>query len=100
MHLSMQRDLSNHGLMTHEDEYKHLPWPAQSADLNIIEPLWSFLERSIRNRYPPPASLPELSQYLHEEWYNIPLNTIQHLYESIPRRIQAVLHAKGGPTPY
>lgn len=84
----------------HEDEFKHLPWPAQSPDLNIIEPLWSFLERSIRNRYPPPASLPELSQYLHEEWYNIPLNTIQHLYESIPRRIQAVLHAKGGPTPY
>jgi transposase len=84
----------------HEDELEHLPWPAQSPDLNIIEQLWSNLELSIRNRYPPPASLTELSQYLHEEWYNNPLNTIQNLYDSIPRRIQAVLHAKGGPTPY
>ncbi|GFW45151.1 hypothetical protein TNCV_716531 [Trichonephila clavipes] len=44
MHPSMQRDSSNH-----EDEVKHLPWPAQSPDLNIIEPLWSIFERSIWN---------------------------------------------------
>ncbi|GFU46227.1 DDE_3 domain-containing protein [Trichonephila clavipes] len=69
----------------HENEVKHLP---QSTDLNIIELFWSVLERSMRNQYPPPASLPELSQYLHEEWYNISLNTIQYLYESIPMRIQ------------
>ncbi|GFV56050.1 DDE_3 domain-containing protein [Trichonephila clavipes] len=83
----------------HEDEVKHLPWSAQSPDLNIIEPLWSILERSIRNRYPLSVSLPELLQYLQEEWYNIPLNTIQHWYEWIPRRIQDILYAKGG-TPY
>ena len=45
----------------HEDEVKDLLWPAQSPDLNIIEPLWSILELSIRNRYPPSASLTELS---------------------------------------
>ncbi|GFU13518.1 DDE_3 domain-containing protein [Trichonephila clavipes] len=56
----------------------------------IIEPLWSILERSVLNRYPKPASLPELSQYLNEDWNSIPLNTVQYSYESIPRRIQAV----------
>jgi hypothetical protein len=24
----------------HEDELQHLPWPAQSPDLTIIEPIW------------------------------------------------------------
>ncbi|GFS79863.1 DDE_3 domain-containing protein [Trichonephila clavipes] len=59
-----------------KDEVKDLPWPPQLPDLNIIEPLWSILKRSIRNRYHLPASLPELSQHLNEEYYNIPLNTI------------------------
>jgi hypothetical protein len=45
---------------------------------------------------PPPTSLKQLQ----EEWYKIPLDSIQNLYESIPRRNAAVLRAKGGPTPY
>ncbi|GFX91849.1 DDE_3 domain-containing protein [Trichonephila clavipes] len=77
----------------------HLLWPAKSPELNMIEWLWPLLECSIWNRYPPQASLQELSQYLHKEWYNIPPNTIQHLYELIPRRIQPVLLSKCGPTP-
>ncbi|MBJ5686569.1 transposase [Salmonella enterica subsp. enterica serovar London] len=75
----------------HEDEVAHLPRPAQSPNLNIIEPLWAVLENRVRSRYPPPASV-KLEQFLLEEWYNIPLTTIQDLYASIPRRIQAVLN--------
>ncbi|GFT85819.1 hypothetical protein TNCV_4027531 [Trichonephila clavipes] len=41
----------------------------------VIKPLWSTLERSIRNRYPFLVSLPNLQQYLQEEMYNIPLST-------------------------
>jgi hypothetical protein len=44
----------------HEGELQHIPWPAQSADLNIIEPFWSVLETRVRNRFPIPKSLKQL----------------------------------------
>jgi hypothetical protein len=53
----------------------------------------------VRNRFPPPATLKQLENVLQEEWYKIPLETVQILYESIPRT-EAVLKAKGGATPY
>jgi hypothetical protein len=69
----------------HEGELQHLPWPAQSPDLNIIEPLSSGLETRVRNRFPPSTSLEQLD-ILQEEWYKIPLETLQDLYEPIFRR--------------
>jgi len=38
--------------------------------------------------------------HLIEEWDNIPLETIQKLYDSIPRRIEVILKANGGPISY
>jgi len=70
----------------HEDALQHLLHLAQLHDSNIIEPLWSVLESRVRSRFPP-LSLKQLE----EEQYSIPLETIQNLHESIPRRIQAVL---------
>ena len=84
----------------HEDVLKHFPWPAQSPGLNIIEPLWSVLDSGVRSRFPSPSYLEQLEDVLHVEWYSILLETIQNLYESIQRRIQTVLQADGGPTPY
>jgi len=74
----------------HEDTFQHLPWPAQSPNLNIIEPLWSVLESMLKSRFPPPSFLKQLEVLLHEVWSNIPLETIQNLHESIPRSTEAV----------
>jgi hypothetical protein len=68
--------------------------------LNIIEPLWSVLETRVRNRFLPPISLKQLEDVLQEAWYKVSQETVKNLYESIPRRITAVLKAKGGPTLY
>jgi hypothetical protein len=51
-------------------------------------------------RFPPPSSVKQLEDVFCEEWYSIPLETIQNLYESVPNSIQAVLQANVGPTPY
>jgi hypothetical protein len=52
----------------------------------------------MRTRFPPPTSLKQLEDVHQEEWYKIPPETVQNLYESIPRRTAAVLKAKSGPT--
>jgi hypothetical protein len=52
------------------------PWAVQSPDLNIIEPLWSVLE----TRFPLQTSLKRFEDVLQEEWYRIPLETLQNLY--------------------
>jgi hypothetical protein len=54
----------------------------------------------VRNVFPPSTSLKLLDDVLQAEWYKIQLEIVQNLYESIPRRIAAVLKAEGGPRPY
>ncbi|QRW20438.1 Transposable element Tcb2 transposase [Rhizoctonia solani] len=77
-----------------------LPWPAQSPDMNIIENVWSYLDRKVHSRNPPPCNTTELWEALHEEWECIDQGFITKLYESMPNRIDALLSAKGGNTPY
>jgi hypothetical protein len=47
----------------------------------------------VRNRFPPPISVKQLEDVLQEEWYKIPLETVQNLYKVIPRT-DAILKAK------
>ena len=78
---------------------KSLPWPAYSPDLNPIENLWSIMETNLRSRNPP-ASLKELREALRTEWNSISQEVLRNLIESMPRRVKAVIEAKGGPTRY
>lgn len=77
-----------------------LPWPAQSADLNPIEHVWDILKVQIGRRETRPTSIHELWNVVLEEWELIPTAMIQTLYESMPRRVEAVLKARGGNTKY
>ena len=79
---------------------EELDWPAQRPDLNPIEQLWDELERQLRARPDRPTSVPDLTNALVAEWKQVPAAMYQHLVESFPRRVEAVIEAKGGPTPY
>ncbi|KAK3553746.1 hypothetical protein QTP70_007607 [Hemibagrus guttatus] len=79
---------------------EELARPAQSPDLNPIEHLWDELERRLRARPSCPTSAPDLTNVLLEERSNIPINTLLNLVESLPKRVEAVIAAKGGTTPY
>ena len=75
-----------------------LPWPSYSPDINPIEHLWDELDRKIpqsrRKR------LKDFEAALQEHWYAISSERIEKLIESMPRRLAAVVHAKGYYTRY
>ena len=75
---------------------EELDWPTQSPDLNPIEHLWDELECRLRARPNRPTSVPNLTSALVAEWKQIPTAMFQHLMESLPRIVAAVIAAKGG----
>jgi hypothetical protein len=79
---------------------EELDWHAQSPDLNPVEHLWDELERRLQARPNPPTSVPSLTNALVAEWKQVPAAMFQHLVENLPRRVEAVIAAKGEPTPY
>ena len=83
-----------------ENNNDQLHWPAQSPDLNPIENIWDELERRICKRIPLPKNETELFNLLQEEWSNIDESVYKNLVESMERRVQAVVKAKGHPTRY
>ncbi len=80
--------------------YQVLEWPAQSPDLNPIEHLWDHLKRKLAEYPTQPTGIMELWARVQETWDAIPPEVCQNLIESMPRRVQAVLQAKGGHTKY
>ena len=72
-----------------------LSWPAQSPDLNPIERLWTTLKQKIVDYEVPAKGVWELWEQTSAEWENITAEDCQKLIESMPRRLQAVIKAKG-----
>ena len=77
-----------------------LAWPPYSPDLAPIEHMWDELDRRVRKRRNPPATLAQLRNALIDEWNNIPMRTVNALVNSIQRRIRAAMAARGGHTRY
>ncbi|KAI2663376.1 Transposable element Tc1 transposase [Labeo rohita] len=71
---------------------------ANSPDLNPIENLWGIVKRKMRNKRPKNAD--ELKATVKETWASIPPQQCHRLITSMPRRIEAVIKAKGAPTKY
>ena len=86
----------NEWLEEHEVEVSS--WPAQSPDLNPIENLWDYMERQLEKT--PSTTKEGLWKRLQELWSSIPSETVANLVSSMPRRVAAVIEAKGGHTKY
>ncbi len=84
--------------LEHDNEFTLLKWSPQSPDLNLIEHLWDVVEREICIMDVQSTNLQQLRDAIMLIWSKISEERFQHLVESMPRRIKAVLKAKGGPT--
>lgn len=76
-----------------------LSWPGNSPDLNPIENLWSRLKRLVSSKHP--SNKQALIEAIISCWHHIiTKEDVQKLVESMQRRCQAVIEAKGYPTRY
>ncbi len=84
-----------------------LDCPANSPDLNPIENRWSIVKRKMRDIRPNNAD--DLKAAIKATWASVTADYLitsitpeqsHRLIVSMPRRIDAVIHAKGGPTKY
>jgi transposase len=69
----------------------------QSPDLNPIKNLWKVLKTNVQELYQP-RSTEEMKDTLQLVWDALPEKILTNLVASIPRRIQAVIDAKGAST--
>ncbi|CAK9809123.1 Transposable element Tcb2 transposase [Anthophora quadrimaculata] len=77
---------------------KQLITPPQSPDINPIENLWHLLNIEIRKRKI--SNKTDLQRIILQEWPKISKEITKKLVESMPKRLQAIIDAKGMHTKY
>lgn len=76
-----------------------LEWPSKSPDLNIIENVWGRIKDHLNNTIFDDCD--DLWDEIKRVWSKeISTDYISNLYQSLPRRMQAVLDVNGGHTKY
>ncbi|GBM00561.1 hypothetical protein AVEN_77367-1 [Araneus ventricosus] len=84
----------------HTDEFHLMFWPANSPNHNPMEHIWDVMERQLRAQTPPCPNISTLRDRCLDIWYNLSPVMYQKLVVFMPRRVAAVLKAKGGATRY
>jgi hypothetical protein len=75
-------------------------WLPNSPDLNPIERLWRHVKLCL-GKYPLKASSSgELWELLDIEWNKLSQKTMEPYYKGYPKRIRAVIKARGGYTTF
>lgn len=75
-----------------------MEWSAQSPDANCIENVWSLIKRRLSDKKT--RTPKELWHQIQTQWRALTPDECKRLTLSTPRRMQAIVAAKGHPTPY
>ena len=87
--------------LTSKSNMKVLDWPPFSPDMNPIEHMWSFLKKRLNQYDWDPKNLKEAFVRGADIWYKevTPEMCCKYI-DSMPKRIEALIEAKGGMTKY
>ncbi|GFX82393.1 transposable element Tcb1 transposase [Trichonephila clavipes] len=77
-----------------------LPWPTYCLDMSPIEHVWHIVGRRLAHDFRPVASTDELWLRIQTIWNTLPHADIQNFFNSIPRRVAALIAACGGHTKF
>ena len=74
-------------------------WPSNSPDLNPIENLWSIFQNAVAKHQP--KTTDQFRRLLTNVWwYEISQDYIRDLFDSMPRRVHAVIQREGKMSKY
>ncbi|GFY25063.1 transposable element Tcb1 transposase [Trichonephila clavipes] len=77
-----------------------LPWLVRSPDLSVIETTWSMDAERLNQITPTAATLDQFWQRVEAAWSAVSQEHIQSLFESMPRRVAAVIFNNSGLSGY
>ena len=77
-----------------------MDWPIRSPDMNPIEHVWDQMSVWIRDMDDPPSTVAELNNAVRQAWDAVWQGRVQTVVESMPRRVSALLAARGGHRRY
>ena len=84
-----------------------MEWPPNSPDMNPIEHIWAHVKREFHRRYPtlslkgsPEYIKSTLHQRLQEVWWDIGVDVLHSVIESMPERVKALRRAGGWYTEF
>ena len=83
-----------------QEQVEVMDWPPMSPDMNVIEHVWDYLGRQIRDMNDPPTSVAQLRDALQRAWDGMPQGVFRHLVDGMPRRVRALAGVRGGHTRY
>jgi len=74
--------------------------PANSPDINPMELVWHKFKRGIWGLSPLPNTVEQLQAAILKAWDKLDIQDIDKYVKGMPKRVLAVLAAKGGHTRY
>ncbi|GFV50020.1 transposable element Tc1 transposase [Trichonephila clavipes] len=87
------------GLEERKDEFQLISWPPNSADFNLIGPIWDFIDKhssEIKHLQVGISRLSIVTSSYIDIWKNLSQAIYQELMVSMPRRIAAVTQVESG----